>query len=29
MVKRGGGFNEGGALDWEFFILELTPTARR
>ena len=23
MVKRGGGFNEGGALDWEFFILGL------
>jgi len=24
MVKRGGGFDQGGALDWEFFILRLT-----
>jgi hypothetical protein len=23
MVKRGGGFNDNGALDWEFFILHL------
>lgn len=23
MVKRGGGFDQGGALDWEFFILKL------
>ena len=24
MVKRGGNFDQGGALDWEFFILKLT-----
>jgi hypothetical protein len=24
MVKRGGGYNGGGARDWEFFILKLT-----
>ena len=25
MVKRGGGFNRDGALDWEYFLLRLTP----
>ena len=25
MVKRGGNFNRDGALDWEYFLLRLTP----
>ena len=24
IMKRGGNFDQGGALDWEFFILKLT-----